>query len=523
MQQINCYIPIKLRITGRLSDAQLDQLSETIVRALAARISFAQRTIASHNGNHWLRGDVELVREAHDPLRADIAASEYSLPSYDRNGKRRQIPVKNRARKEPAEPTGSSAPGGSPAAESPTPPSTGGPKGILDGVTIRTYADVAAFCRTRAAALAAERDTILGEGVPAPTALRNAQHEGEQLAAMAKAGGNLEVDDVTFEQTDQWFSTYTGAMSAGEATRAGVAAQKLREVRIVSENAKANNERMAAQVADKQRDAFVKGDETRLSKLWDWSTNLYDSILDFAPVIEEARKMEQSLAAMAQAGPNVGRVGRVYKLPEASTLLPLVQKVNKAIAVIQLVQASADLVSGGKTTSAKARTAVKSFVAIASSAETLIGMAGPLGLLLNLHIGPMTDACLGALSKLESVARGGNKDLIELGQYDRVNWNLEPGGPGARPLFDFMLAVMAAQSPESVPTPMPSRVASYFVENRSDIEAGATGGKKGDELPTTGSWFWSEVDQKKIAQWVFNHRRNLWAMFYGSAKPNVNA
>jgi hypothetical protein len=44
--QVNCYIPIKLRITGRLSDSQLDGLSDTLVRALAARISFAERTIA---------------------------------------------------------------------------------------------------------------------------------------------------------------------------------------------------------------------------------------------------------------------------------------------------------------------------------------------------------------------------------------------------------------------------------------------------------------------------------------------
>lgn len=54
MQQINCYIPIKLRLTGWPNDAQLDQLGETLVRALAARIAFAERAIGSHQV-HLLR------------------------------------------------------------------------------------------------------------------------------------------------------------------------------------------------------------------------------------------------------------------------------------------------------------------------------------------------------------------------------------------------------------------------------------------------------------------------------------
>jgi hypothetical protein len=101
MQQINCYLPIKVRITGRLSDAQLDQLSETIVRALAARVSFAQRTIASHTGGHALRGDVELLREDYDPSRVDEATGTYSVPSYQspREGKARRVPVRGRSRR----------------------------------------------------------------------------------------------------------------------------------------------------------------------------------------------------------------------------------------------------------------------------------------------------------------------------------------------------------------------------------------------------------------------------------------
>lgn len=50
MPQINCHIPVRVRITGRPSDAQLDQLVETIARAVAARIRLAERSIGGETG-----------------------------------------------------------------------------------------------------------------------------------------------------------------------------------------------------------------------------------------------------------------------------------------------------------------------------------------------------------------------------------------------------------------------------------------------------------------------------------------
>ena len=96
MQQINCYIPIKLRITGRLNDAQLDQLTETIVRAVAARISFAQRTIADHFSARLAGGRQEVTREPYDSEHAGLGGSEYSIASYQVAGKRAKVPLKKR-------------------------------------------------------------------------------------------------------------------------------------------------------------------------------------------------------------------------------------------------------------------------------------------------------------------------------------------------------------------------------------------------------------------------------------------
>ncbi len=94
MPRINCYIPVRLCITGRLNDAQLEQLSETVVRTLTARIDFAERTIMSANGGRFQRGSVEIVREGYDPARADEADGSYQVTSYQSGGRPTVLPLR---------------------------------------------------------------------------------------------------------------------------------------------------------------------------------------------------------------------------------------------------------------------------------------------------------------------------------------------------------------------------------------------------------------------------------------------
>jgi hypothetical protein len=119
---------------------------------------------------------------------------------------------------------------------------------------------------------------------------------------------------------------------------------------------------------------------------------------------------------------------------------------------------------------------------------------------------------------LRKLGRQINQDAIRLGNYDAVNWDEEPGG---RPMFDFMLKVRGAASAEDVPTPIPPMVAKYMASEYDSISAAATSESESDDMPTTGMWFWRKVDQSKAGQWVFDHRTDLWAIFYGSTVPNT--
>ena len=67
------------------------------MRALAARISFAERTIASHSGGHLQSGKTELVQEEYDPSR-EAVMSAYKVPSYRGHGESKSIPIQPQPR-----------------------------------------------------------------------------------------------------------------------------------------------------------------------------------------------------------------------------------------------------------------------------------------------------------------------------------------------------------------------------------------------------------------------------------------
>ena len=417
-----------------------------------------------------------------------------------------------------------------PLARQPAPAAGSGVKnkeGILDGAHIKTYGDAAEFLTSRAAELEKERGLILGDTAPAPPSLFNAADEARRLAATCRAGGSGPIDEVTYDEVDAWYTKAGKAMAEGEDARIALAAQKLREIKLKAEEGDRVAADTQAKLADKRAAAFAKSDSSILGKIFKLSEALAKAGIAFKLMKERALETERVLetpmataarVAAAQGGPNVGKISASYKLPQATEMAPVLQAARTVIAAIDVAMAAAELLSPKKSESEKAKSDIKAAVKMTGAVGTLIGAASGVNIMLSFYIGPMTDACLKALGGLEDVGRTVNRDLIAQGLYDKVNWSLEPGG---RAVFDFMLAVRNASGPEAVPSPVPKAVADYFVDNKSEIEAGVTGGDEGEAMPTTGHWFWKKTDPKKIAKWVFDHKQYLWEIFYGSKQPNV--
>src|SRR5439155_19643220 len=91
--RINFHIPIKLRITGDLTDDRLEQLSETLARTLQARLALAERTLRARYD--LSTAGIELAaREPYDAGRASEDDDSYLIPSYDKGGQAVSATVK---------------------------------------------------------------------------------------------------------------------------------------------------------------------------------------------------------------------------------------------------------------------------------------------------------------------------------------------------------------------------------------------------------------------------------------------
>ncbi len=275
--------------------------------------------------------------------------------------------------------------------------------------------------------------------------------------------------------------------------------------------ARAKLDALLADLREVQRAKFRGGDEDGLLA----TADAIAGIMDTALVTKDAIEQTLSVAADMRAfGGSAGSSATIVSLSNGTkAVLDVLEKVNKAWATFQLARAAVDLVSGSKTEAEGGRKAVAAMATTVSAGGTLLGASVGFTLYSNLYIGPMVGACLSMLSKIENmISKGSNRQWMEAGNFEMVNWSLEPGG---REVFNFMLAVMNAGGSADIPN-VPAFVDTYFVDNEDDLNAGV--GKKGGEMPTEGWWFWEETKKDKIKGWVFRNRASLWGMFYGAAK-----
>jgi hypothetical protein len=194
---------------------------------------------------------------------------------------------------------------------------------------------------------------------------------------------------------------------------------------------------------------------------------------------------------------------------KVSGVLEIAEKVDKWYAAFQLARTALDLITPGKTTSADAMKGVAAMSTVMSAGGTLLSASAGFTLYSNLYIGPMVSACLDQFERIEdTLSRTTNRAWIQMGNFDYVNWSIEPGN---REMFDYMLQVMRASSAADLPIPR-GKANDYLVDNEDDFEAGI-GGKDG--MPMTGHLWWRDTDDDSIRQWLSQHRKDMWAMLYG--------
>jgi hypothetical protein len=137
---------------------------------------------------------------------------------------------------------------------------------------------------------------------------------------------------------------------------------------------------------------------------------------------------------------------------------------------------------------------------------SILDAPAPMVLYANLYLMPAIKIIMAQIGQLVEIFHKENVEWVKLtGELYRCN--VEPGGCS---MFDFMLKVMRAGSDQDVPV-LVDPVKKYLMDHREQLEAGTD-----EEIPTTGWWFWRDIESGEARKWMFAHRRRIWAMFYGS-------
>lgn len=268
---------------------------------------------------------------------------------------------------------------------------------------------------------------------------------------------------------------------------------QLRRARQDAEDAAKEAEKLKPKLDDALREAFRSGDESMIEKAADVSGTALDIGLSLN---ELSHKISEAISAAHE----------IEELEAASKFTEGLNALNKGLAVVNLAFA----VTGEKKTTELEEGARWIGVATTAFASlvTLAALPAHMALYADLYLAPMTKVIIEEIGKLTDTLHDLNKEWVE--------FSGEPMYPGAEPggdeMFKFMVEVMHASAPEGVPS-FPGEVKDFLVEQREALEAGA-----GEEVPTSGWWFWRKLDTKDATDWVYWHRTKIWAMFYGSMK-----
>ena len=242
---------------------------------------------------------------------------------------------------------------------------------------------------------------------------------------------------------------------------------------------------------DALRAAYMTQDESKIAQV----SNFIGNALDIGLGIQELSR--QMATAIADA--------RQVTLPPSGRYTEMLGTVNRILAAGNLIYSIANMEA--PTELGAAINQVNVLAGAFSAGTTLLSLSAHIGLYANLYLVPLVQIITTRLSAILDHHLH-ELNIVSAATGFPVEMSNEPGG---WPMFNFIYAVMNASDSSGVPTPVPDQVESYMLSSREQLQAGTQ-----EEMPTTGWWFWRDLDTGRIQEWVFQHRQRIWAMLYGS-------
>ena len=371
-------------------------------------------------------------------------------------------------------------------------PTTAQPVALqLGGTGIDTYGTLAVFTFLRLADMSTELQDLDANADVYVRANAWIDSTRQMQGTLSEKSADP-IDTVVAGIANMWYDQFTSLRTEIRSYKATLIEEALAAPQAELAAAQAAIAADQPALDDAMRAAFLKGNSDAIADV----ANFAGTVTDIGGGISDLSRMMAEGIASAKGG----------TIPEASQYVGWLSRANQVLAAINALYTLAGV--QGPTEIATASNAIAGAAGLFSAGSTLLGLAPHIGLYADLYLVPLTIAIMGRVNTLlTNHLHQFNIYDIATGGYP-ASIDAEPGG---RPMFDFMLQVMHAEDSSGIPHPIPAGVNSYFMSQREQVNAGAK-----SEMPTTGWWFWRNVQETRIESWVFQHRAELWAMFYGS-------
>lgn len=311
--------------------------------------------------------------------------------------------------------------------------------------------------------------------------------------------GTNPINQLAASQASAWYDQLVQIRKNVQTYKQDEIVRNLNRAQAALASAAAGIEAHRPELDEALRQAFLQQDDDAIGQV----SSFVGGALDIGLSLNDlSRQMAEAIADARGAA-----------IPAASRYTGWLTNLNKFLAAANTLWAVAHL--DAPTELGRAANQINLVTGAFSAGGTLLGLAAPVGLYCDLYLVPLTQVILSRLTALLDHHLH-ELNVVAAATGFSVEMSNEPGG---WPMYNFLVQVMRADSPEGVPSPIPSPVESYLLDQRAHFEAGTH-----DEMPTTGFWFWRHVASGRIQDWVFQHRQDVWRMLYGSMQvPSANA
>lgn len=372
---------------------------------------------------------------------------------------------------------------------------------------LTTYRQVAALVEYFSKQMKKRSTDLKDKGVVIPADVLAVVRDGLDLADMLEGGEDEPLDESLRKDYFAWEDRFTAAdQSLQEAENA----QAAKGVKAIEKKARTLMDKLRKELVpvlrEGQRKAFRAGDESMLAELADAAHSATETIASLSGVAEKAAAVASDLMTaydMPTFGKGMGTVSSAIEKVGG-----VLEKANDAYDKLKLLAGAIEVLAGSSITEAEGDRKAVGFAVEAGT--SLLGAVKGADAVFG-HIGPMTEACLKGIGKIEDLKSEQNREIMGTEFEGLVDWTVEPGGYD---MYEYMTKVMKSKNVSAVPAP-PDEVAEYLLDHRDAFSAGA--GAAGGELPTTGIFF-KDLDANEITSWVYLNRKTIWAMLYGNMR-----